>query len=138
MITIDVKSTRREEMLDITEEVRRAIARSGVASGVACVYSPHTTAGVTIQENTDPDVRGDMIAHLARMVPQDPRFKHGEGNADAHIKTSLVGASVTVIVDEGRPLLGTWQAVYFCEFDGPRSRRVHVQVVGNRKGSADV
>jgi secondary thiamine-phosphate synthase enzyme len=138
LVTIDVRSTRREELIDITSQVRSAVKRSGVTSGLACVFCPHTTAAVTIQENADPDVRSDMIAHLARSVPQDPRFKHSEGNADAHIKSSLVGASVTVIVDEGKPVLGTWQAVFFCEFDGPRDRRVLLKVLGNRKGGADV
>ena len=138
LITIDVRSTRREELIDVTPLVISAIKRGGVASGLACIFCPHTTAAVTIQENSDPDVRTDMVAHLARSVPQDPRFKHSEANADAHIKSSLIGSSVTLIIDGGRPVLGTWQAVFFCEFDGPRDRRLMVKVIGNRKGSPDV
>jgi secondary thiamine-phosphate synthase enzyme len=127
--TIDVKTATREEMIDITAQVRAAIRRAGVDHGIACVFSPHTTGGLTIQENSDPDVRADMVGHLARVVPQKAPFRHGEGNSDAHIKASLVGASATLIVADGKPMLGTWQAVYFCEFDGPRERRVLVKVV---------
>ncbi len=117
-------------MIDITAPVRAAVRRAGVTSGLCCVYCPHTTAGITIQENADPDVKSDMIRHLATLIPTDGAFRHGEGNADAHIKSSLVGASVTLIIEEGRLLLGHWQAVFFCEFDGPRERRVHVKVLG--------
>ena len=128
--TIDVRSATREEMIDITGPVRAAIKKTGVSSGLAVVFCPHTTAGVTIQENADPDVKSDMVKHLGRVVPKDAGFKHGEGNSDAHIKASLIGASVTVIVGEGKPILGTWQAIFFCEFDGPRERRVQVRVLG--------
>jgi secondary thiamine-phosphate synthase enzyme len=130
MITLDVRSSARTQMIDITDEVRRAVASSGVNQGLVCVASPHTTAAVTVQENDDPDVKTDMLAHLARMVPKDPSFRHGEGNSDAHIKTSLVGPSVTIILDARQLVLGRWQAIFFCEFDGPRDRKVHVQVVG--------
>jgi secondary thiamine-phosphate synthase enzyme len=125
----DVRSGTREEMIDITAQVRAAIKRSGVVDGICCVYCPHTTAGVTIQENSDPDVKADMIGQLARMVPKNAPFRHDEGNSDAHIKSSVIGATATLIVDEGKPLLGTWQAVFFCEFDGPRERQVRVKVV---------
>ncbi len=128
--TLDVRSATREEMIDITAQVRAAIRRAGVTSGLCCVYCPHTTAGITIQENSDPDVKADLIRHLAAMIPKDAGFRHGEGNADAHIKSSVVGASETIIVEDGKPLLGHWQAVFFCEFDGPRERRVHVRVLG--------
>lgn len=127
--TIDVRSATREEMIDITAKVRAAIKKSGVTSGLAVVFCPHTTAGVTIQENSDPDVKSDMLKHLGRVVPKDGSFKHGEGNSDAHIKSSLIGSSVTVIVGEGKPVLGTWQAIFFCEFDGPRERRVQVRFI---------
>ncbi len=127
--TIDVRTATREEMIDITAQVRSAIKRSGVSDGICCVYCPHTTAGLTIQENADPDVRADMVAHLSRVVPKTAGFRHGEGNSDAHIKSSVVGATTTLIVEDGKPLLGTWQAVYFCEFDGPRERSVRVKVV---------
>jgi secondary thiamine-phosphate synthase enzyme len=128
--TLDVRSATREEMIDITGPVRAAVKRAGVTSGLCCVYSPHTTAGIAIQENADPDVRSDMVRHLAAVVPKDAGFRHGEGNADAHIKASLIGPSVTIIVEDGKLLLGHWQAIYFCEFDGPRERRVQVKVLG--------
>jgi secondary thiamine-phosphate synthase enzyme len=126
---LSVKTARREEMIDITSLVRAAVRRTGVEHGVVYVYCPHTTAGITIQENADPDVRTDLLAHLARLVPQDAGFRHSEGNADAHIKSSLIGASQVVPLDDGKLALGTWQALFFCEFDGPRSRRVLVKVV---------
>ena len=126
---IDVRSATRNEMIDITAPVRAAIKRSGVSSGLACIFCTHTTAGLTIQENADPDVKSDMIAHLSRVVPKEGGFRHSEGNADSHIKSSMIGASLTLIVEEGKPVLGTWQAIYFCEFDGPRSRTVKVRVV---------
>jgi len=121
---LDVRTTTRFETIDITSLVRAAVRKSGVEAGLACVFCPHTTAGLTIQENSDPRVRAELGDHLARLVP------HGTDNNDAHVKSSLVGASLTVIVEGGKPMLGTWQAIYFCEFDGPRSRSVHVRVVG--------
>jgi secondary thiamine-phosphate synthase enzyme len=126
---IAVRSARREEIVDITTLVRAAVRRTGVEAGVAYIYCPHTTAGITIQENADPDVRTDLLGHLAGLVPQDPGFRHAEGNADAHIKASLVGNSQMVPLEGGNLGLGTWQAVFFCEFDGPRSRRVLVKVM---------
>ncbi len=129
MTTIDVRSTEREQMIDVTDRVRAALAASGVDSGIVYVYCPHTTAGVTVQENADPDVQSDLLAHLARVVPQDPRFRHSEGNADAHIKSSLVGVTATILVEKKALVLGRWQGIYFCEFDGPRSRQLHVKIV---------
>ena len=126
---LTVRTARREEMIDITSLVRAAVRRSGIEQGMVHVYCPHTTAGITIQENADPDVRTDLLTHLARLMPQDAGFRHSEGNADAHIKSSLVGVSQAVPLDRGNLVLGTWQAVFFCEFDGPRSRRVLVKVV---------
>lgn len=126
---LTVQTSTREELVDITAQVRRAVSRSGVQAGVAWVYSPHTTAGVTVQENADPDVRRDLVTHLRRMVPREAGFRHAEGNSDAHIKTSLVGASQAVPLEEGHLQLGTWQGIYLCEFDGPRSRRVLVKVL---------
>ena len=126
---IEIRTTKREEMIDITSLVRGAVKKAGIASGVAYVYCPHTTAAVTLQENADPDVKSDLLALLARLIPQDGRFQHAEGNADAHIKGSLLGASQVVPIEAGKLLLGTWQAVWFCEFDGPRSRRVLVKVL---------
>ena len=125
----DVKTTTRTEMIDVTRLVRDAVRASGIDAGIACVYCPHTTAGITIQENTNPKVKHDLVTHLARMVPVDGEYSHSEDNMDAHIKSSIIGASITLIVDGGRPMLGHWQALFLCEFDGPRSRRIMVRVV---------
>jgi len=127
--TLEVRSTTRVEAIDITALVRGAVKKTGVESGLVCLYCPHTTAAITIQENADPDVKSDLCGHLARLVPHDAGFAHAEGNSDAHIKSSLIGASATVIIDGGRLLLGHWQAIFFCEFDGPRDRRVQVKVI---------
>lgn len=128
MIRLSVRTSVREEMVEITRAVQEAVRESGVANGIATVYCPHTTAAITINENADPDVRRDMTAFLKRLIPQSPEFQHAEGNSDSHIKTSLTGPSTQVIVQEGRLMLGTWQGIYLCEFDGPRSREVWVYV----------
>jgi len=128
--TIDIRTTTREEMIDITQLVRSTIRKLGVQSGLACVFAPHTTAGITLQENSDPNVKSDMLAHLRAVVPRDAGFTNDEENTDAHIKSTLVGASLTLIVEGGKPLFGHWQAVFFCEFDGPRQRKVHIRVIG--------
>jgi secondary thiamine-phosphate synthase enzyme len=121
----------RTEFLDITSVVKEAIAASGVADGTCVVYCPHTTAAVTIQENADPDLPRDLLMWLNRLVPKDvPGFRHAEGNSDAHLKASLVGSSVTILIEKGSPALGTWQGVFFCEFDGPRDREVWIRVAG--------
>lgn len=125
-----IATNRREELVDITPQVAQALAESGLDEGAALVYSPHTTGGVTINEGADPDVKRDMLAHLATLVPDSPTFRHAEGNSDAHIKTSLMGPSQLVPVSGGRLQLGTWQKIYFCEFDGPRRRTVLVQFLG--------
>ncbi len=117
-------------MFDITGRVQFIVAASGIASGLCVVYVPHTTAAVTINENYDPSVARDLLACLTRLAPADARYDHTEGNADAHIKAMLVGASVHVPVEQGRLLLGQWQGIFFCEFDGPRRREVHVTVIG--------
>jgi secondary thiamine-phosphate synthase enzyme len=124
---IKVRSSRRVEIIDITDGVARAIADSGMSEGICVLQSLHTTAALTINESADPDVRRDMERQLALIAPRDPSFLHAEGNSDAHIKTSLLGPTLTVIVSGGRALLGTWQAIYFCEFDGPRERSVVVK-----------
>lgn len=129
METLQVRSGSRIEFLDITSQVRKVIAESGIQAGMAVVYVPHTTAGVTINEAADPSVVEDITAQLSQLVPYKSSYKHVEGNSDAHIKTSLVGSSVHLIVSNGAPLLGTWQGIFFCEFDGPRTRKVHVQVL---------
>ena len=124
-------STPNEGLVDITAEVTEAISESGVNEGICIVYCPHTTAAITINENADPDVKTDFISGLDKIFPDMETFRHAEGNSDAHIKSSAVGASETIIVTAGKPLLGTWQAVYFCEFDGPRNRKFYVKVVGD-------
>ena len=129
MDVFTVKTNQRIEMLDITSNVRKVIADSKVRDGICCVFIPHTTAAVTINENADPDVPRDILMELKKIVPLDDGYRHTEGNSDAHIKATLVGASVFIIVEEGRPALGTWQSVFFCEFDGPRSRKVWVKVM---------
>jgi secondary thiamine-phosphate synthase enzyme len=126
---IDIRSTTREETIDVTALVRGAIRRAGVDHGIAVIYCPHTTAGLIVQENADPTVKSDLLNHLRKLVPKDAGFAHSEDNSDAHIKSSLVGVSTTLIVENGRPQLGHWQAVFFCEFDGPRDRRLLVKVI---------
>ena len=129
MQIVSVRTQRRNELIDVTEDVRASVAASGVISGVALVFVPHTTAGVTINENADPDVIHDILLTLEELLPQARRgYRHGEGNSDAHVKSSLVGSSVSVLVDQGRLQLGTWQGIYFCEFDGPRHRKLLVEV----------
>jgi len=120
--TVTVATSARVEMIDITSEVIEALRQEKVSEGIAVVFVPHTTAAVTINENADPDVVRDILAETGKIVPFDDHYKHGEGNSAAHIKTCLVGPSLTLIVSGGRPVLGTWQAIYFCEFDGPRTR----------------
>jgi secondary thiamine-phosphate synthase enzyme len=118
------------EFIDITSEVQKAVRAAGVSRGLCTVFVPHTTVGVTINENADPNVVRDMLMELEKIVPFDDHYTHGEGNSAAHIKASLMGSSVQLIVDGGRLSLGTWQGIYLCEFDGPRRRSVQVQVLG--------
>ena len=132
MTQFEVRTGSRNEMVEVTAQVRKAIHDSGVKSGICLVYSPHTTAGVTINENADPDVVHDLLLWYGRQVPKEqPGFRHGEGNSDSHIKTTLVGPGVTLPVEGGAPVLGTWQGIFLCECDGPRTRTVMVQVVGS-------
>jgi secondary thiamine-phosphate synthase enzyme len=129
-ITERVDTRQRCQMLDVTHLVTRAVAAHKVTSGLAIVHIPHTTAAITINENADPDVKHDMLRKLEEMVPhQEPYYRHGEGNSDSHVKTSLVGNAVHVLIEDGKPLLGTWQGVQFCEFDGPRRREVVIKLV---------
>lgn len=124
-----VTSRKQTQFIDITEQVSRAVTKSGVAKGLCVVFTPHTTAAITINENADPDVTRDMIMALGKIVPEsDPDYRHGEGNSAAHIKSSLFGCDQTIMVKDNALLLGVWQGVYFCEFDGPRSRKVYVRV----------
>lgn len=126
---INVRSRQRNELIDITSEVEKEIRDAGVKSGVCYIYVPHTTAGVTINEGADPSVKTDILNTLSKLVPHDNHYQHMEGNADAHVKSSLVSCSQFIPVDEGKLILGTWQAVYFCEFDGPRHRRVALKFI---------
>ncbi|MHB1002076.1 MAG: secondary thiamine-phosphate synthase enzyme YjbQ [Armatimonadota bacterium] len=123
-----VRTISRNQFVDITHEVQDVVSASGISDGVCVVCIPHTTAGITINENADPDVTSDMIDTLNRLVPQSDSYRHAEGNSDAHVKASMMGFSVTVFVENGRLLLGTWQGIYFCEFDGPRNRHVFIRV----------
>jgi secondary thiamine-phosphate synthase enzyme len=123
-------SAQREDFYNITSQVREAVAKSGVESGVAVVYCPHTTAGITINENADPDVVHDMLIGLDKAFPDRSEFRHAEGNSTAHLKASAIGSSVMVIIENGKLVLGTWQSVYFCEFDPPRTRKFYVKVIG--------
>jgi len=119
-----VRTRQRSQMVDLTEELRRVLAENEMREGRVTVYVPHTTAGVTINEHADPAVAGDILKFLDDLVPWERGWRHGEGNAAAHVKASLMGSSVTIDVEEGSPRLGTWQGVFFCEFDGPRKRNV--------------
>lgn len=129
METMQVKSNGRVQFIDITSRVRETISKDGVGNGLAIVFVPHTTAGVTINEAADPSVAEDIKEKLAKLAPHSDAYRHAEGNSDAHIKASLVGSSVTLIISGGAPVLGTWQGVFFCEFDGPRTRKVFVQII---------
>jgi len=129
MQSFNVKTSARNDFKDITREVSQAVAATGVSEGICVVYVPHTTAGVTINENADPAVRVDIEGALDRIVPWNGPYKHSEGNSAAHVKASLMGFSATIPVRGGMLVLGTWQGIYFCEFDGPRTRTVHVQAI---------
>jgi secondary thiamine-phosphate synthase enzyme len=127
--SLEVATHAAQELVDVTGELRDALRKAGVRDGLVVVYVPHTTAGVTIQENADPDVKTDFLLALENAVPARPArgsYRHAEGNSDAHVKSSLVGSSATIIVEGGAPVLGTWQGVFLCEFDGPRRRTVHL------------
>jgi secondary thiamine-phosphate synthase enzyme len=130
MITkeLQLKTTTRIELVDITSQVERAVEATGVTEGICILTVPHTTAAITVNENADPSVKADIITKLNALAPAGDRYQHSEGNADAHIKATVVGPSETLLVEGGRLLLGTWQGVFFCEFDGPRSRRVVIKV----------
>ena len=129
MKEIRVNTRNRTHLVDITQEVADAVRSSGVDDGIVTVFCPHTTSGLTLNENADPDVLTDIDKILDRAVPWSDGYAHGEGNSAAHVKASMMGSSVQVIVEGGQMQLGTWQAIYFCEFDGPRSRKVWVKVI---------
>ena len=131
METISVRTQARNQFVELTDRVQAAVTRSGVLSGQVLIFVPHTTAGVTINENADPDVVHDLLLTLERLVPKDAAgYRHAEGNSDAHLKASWMGSSCQVIIDAGQLVLGMWQGIYLCEFDGPRTRSVHIRVSG--------
>jgi len=129
MDTIEIHTKKREEIIDLTREVSRIMAAAKCKDGACVVFVPHTTAGVTINENSDPDVKADILMALRTFVPDALPYAHAEGNSPAHVKSSLVGSSVTVMVEDARLQLGTWQGVCLCEFDGPRTRQVWVKII---------
>lgn len=133
MNIFSVKTNVRNQMIDITSEVQSVVSNKNVKSGICMVFVPHTTAAVTINESADPDVRTDIISFMSKLIPNTSEFKHLEGNSDSHIKTSFFGSSETIIIENGRLVLGTWQNVYFCEFDGPRIRKVYVKIIRDEK-----
>ena len=129
--TIKVPTSKRNEMIDITSKVAHAVSDAGITDGTVTVYCPHTTAAVTINENADPDVTHDILMTLEDLIPKNrPGYRHCEGNSDSHVKSSIVGCSETVMISQGKLILGTWQAVFFCEFDGPRTRKTILQIQG--------
>ena len=130
MLSSKTLKTGKEGFYDITSAVREAIRKSGLNDGLCVVYCPHTTAGITINENADPDVVKDLLYGLEKAFPDRAEFRHSEGNSAAHLKASCIGSSVTIIVENGAAKLGTWQGVYFCEFDGPRERTYHIKIIG--------
>jgi secondary thiamine-phosphate synthase enzyme len=132
LANFSVRTSKQNEWLNITAEVERALAASGVKEGICVVFVPHTTAAITINENADPDVPHDVGLALDLISPDRREFRHGEGNSAAHTKTSLVGPSVTIIVSDGRLLLGTWQGIWFNEYDGPRTRKVYARLLGEK------
>jgi len=127
-----IKTTKPQEFIDITNLINKEIKKRNIQDGIAVVFVPHTTAGVTINENTDPDVVEDILSSLNKVFPVNGNYRHYEGNSHAHIKASIMGSSCTIIIEGGRLKLGTWQGVYFCEFDGPRDRKVYIKVISSK------
>ena len=132
MYSFNVKTPSRIAMVNITARVRELVRESGIEYGICTVFVPHTTAGITINENADPDVVVDMLEEINKMIPFEDDYAHSEGNSAAHIKASMFGSSLQVIIEKGRLMLGTWQGIYFCEFDGPRNRDVYVKITGEQ------
>ena len=129
MRTFSVSTSERVDLVEITSTVAQEVAKSGVGTGTVTIYVPHTTCGVTINESADPDVARDIKMHLAKLVPQDGGFKHYERNSDSHIKTSMIGSSENILIEDGKLVLGTWQGIFLCDFDGPRTRKVYIKIV---------
>jgi secondary thiamine-phosphate synthase enzyme len=129
--TFQIKTSKRTELIDITSSVQEVVRETGINEGTCIIFIPHTTAGVTINENADPSVAQDILMELNKIIPLENQYRHMEGNSPAHIKASLLGCSQVVFVESGKLLLGTWQGIFFCEFDGPRNRKVYVKVISN-------
>ena len=129
MKTFSVSTRERVDLVDITSQVAQEVAKSSVGSGTVTIYIPHTTCGVTINESADPDVARDIKMHLTKLVPQDDGFRHSEGNSDSHIKTSMIGSSENIFIENGKLVLGMWQGIFLCDFDGPRTRKVYMKIV---------
>ena len=127
--TLDIKTSHRVELIDVTAKVNSLIYESGIKDGICCLFTPHTTAGVTINENADPSVKVDIAYKLNSLIPAHNHYTHVEGNADSHIKSTIVGQSINLIIDGGIAVLGTWQGIFFCEFDGPRSRKLYIKLI---------
>lgn len=130
MEKLDLRTTKRTELIDITQEIQNIVTKSKVKDGVCFIFGPHTTAGLTINENADPSLKRDIMNTLNKLIPANAGYAHSEGNADAHIKSSLFGTSLTILIEDGQLALGTWQGICFCEGDGPRSREVWVNILG--------
>ena len=126
MKVINIPTHKKEDLVDITQQVKETVSSSGIETGICCVYVPHTTAGVTINENADPSVKTDILMAMRKMVPDSLPYAHAEGNSPAHVKSTLVGSSISIIIENGGLALGTWQGIIFCEFDGPRSRKLFI------------
>jgi secondary thiamine-phosphate synthase enzyme len=132
MQTFHVKTSSRTEMIDITHSVQEAVKKSNVEDGICMIFVPHTTAAVTINENADPSVPQDILMELNKIVPFEDHYRHTEGNSPAHVKASLVGPSLSVLIESGKMILGTWQGIFFCEFDGPRNRKIYIKVISTK------
>lgn len=124
-----IKTSQRNEFIDITDKVYKSISESGVKEGICIIFNPHTTAGITINENADPDVTYDIVNYLKKLIPAHSGFNHAEGNSDSHIKSSLISPSLSLIIHNSKPILGTWQGIFFTEFDGPRTRKFYVKCI---------
>jgi secondary thiamine-phosphate synthase enzyme len=130
MYKINIQTKQKESLIEITDKINTLISNYKINNGILHIYTPHTTAAITINENADKDVQKDMIYFFNKLVPNLKEFKHLEGNSDAHIKSSLIGCSETVIIENNKIILGTWQGIYFCEFDGPRNRKIYIKHIG--------
>lgn len=128
----DVRTDKRNQFLDISDTIRDLVSQSAVTEGSVEIFVPHTTAAVTINENADPTVQSDILDHLEKLIPRSGRFRHSEGNSDSHIKASLIGSRLSIFISSGKLVLGTWQGIYFCEFDGPRSRKLIVKIISDK------